>query len=292
MKVGLSTYSMVKKMKQGEMSVLDVLQWVADNGGQHVELVPYEFTVVDNDELATQIKDKAAELGLELSAYSLPANFIHETEEAFFEEVERLKKHVDVVHRMGIKIMRHDVTLFTLPKEQTTIHYYNEHFDEMVRGCQLIADYAKQFNITTTIENHGFNVQTSDRVQQLIHAVNRDNFKTTLDIGNFLCIDEEPLIGVMKNIAYAATVHFKDFYIRPYFENPGDGEWFRTVHNNYIRGAIVGHGDINIREIIKLVKGNGYDGYITVEFEGMEDCQVGSKIGMDNVRRLWDECKL
>lgn len=58
----------------------------------------------------------------------------------------------------------------------------------------------------------------------------------------------------MKNVPYAATVHFKDFYIRPYYENPGEGEWFRTVHNNYIRGAIVGHGDINIREIIKLVK--------------------------------------
>ncbi|MGE7842431.1 sugar phosphate isomerase/epimerase family protein [Lysinibacillus sp. NPDC093712] len=292
MKIGLSTYSMVKKMRQGEMNVLDVLQWVADNGGQHVELVPYEFTVVDNYELATQIKEKAAELGLALSAYSLPANFIQDTEEAFLVEVERLKKHVDVVHHMGINIMRHDVTLFTLPKEQTTIHYYNEHFEAMVRGCQLIADYAKQFNITTTIENHGFNVQTSDRVQQLVHAVNKDNFKTTLDIGNFLCIDEEPLIGVMKNIPYAATVHFKDFYIRPYYENPGEGEWYRTVHNNYIRGAIVGHGDINIREIIKLVKGSGYDGYITVEFEGMEDCQVGSKIGMDNVRRLWDECKL
>lgn len=292
MKIGLSTYSMVKKMRQGEMDVLDILQWVADNGGQHVELVPYEFTVVDNYELATEIKDKAAELGLELSAYSLPANFIQDTEEAFLEEVERLKKHIDVVHQMGIHIMRHDVTLFTLPKEQTSIHYYNEHFEEMVRGCQLIADYAKQFNITTTIENHGFNVQTSDRVQQLIHAVNRDNFKTTLDIGNFLCIDEEPLIGVMKNIPYAATVHFKDFYIRPYYENPGEGEWFRTVHNNYIRGAIVGHGDINIREIIKLVKGSGYDGYLTIEFEGMEDCQVGSKIGMDNVRRLWNECKL
>ncbi len=273
------------------MNVLDVLQWVADNGGQHVELVPYEFTVVDNYELATQIKDKAAELGLELSAYSLPANFIQDTEEAFLEEVERLKKHVDVVHHMGIHIMRHDVTLFTLPKEQTSIHYYNEHFEEMVRGCQLIADYAKQFNITTTIENHGFNVQTSDRVQQLIHAVNRDNFKTTLDIGNFLCIDEEPLIGVMKNVPYAATVHFKDFYIRPYYENPGEGEWFRTVHNNYIRGAIVGHGDINIREIIKLVKGSGYDGYLTIEFEDGR-LQVGSKIGMDNVRRLWDECKL
>ena len=292
MKIGLSTYSLIKKMNNGEMNVLDVLQWVADHGGEHVELVPYGFTVVDNYELATQIKEKAAALQLELSAYSMPANFIHDSEEAFLEEIERIKKHVDVVHHMGIKMMRHDVTLFTVSKEYTTIHYYVEHFDEMVRGCQLIADYAKQFGITTTIENHGFNVQTSDRVQQLIHAVNRDNFKTTLDIGNFLCIDEAPLVGVKKNIPYAATVHFKDFYIRPYYENPGGGEWFRTVHDNYLRGAIVGHGDINIREIIKIVKSSGYDGFLTVEFEGMEDCEVGSKIGMDNLRRLWQECDL
>lgn len=289
MKVGLSTYSLVKKMRAGNMDVLDVIQWVADNGGEHVELVPYEFTVVDNPELADQIKEKAKQLGLELSAYSLPANFVQETDEAFYAEVERLKQHVDIVNRMGIKIMRHDVTAFTLPKEDMTIHYFNEHFDQLVKGSQLLADYAAQFGITTTIENHGFNVQTSDRVQQVIHAVNRPNFKTTLDVGNFLCIDEEPLVGVKKNIPYAATVHFKDFYTRPYFENPGAGEWFRTVNDNYIRGAIVGHGDINIREIMKTVKSSGYDGYLTIEFEGMEDCEVGSKIGMDNVRRLWHE---
>ena len=58
----------------------------------------------------------------------------------------------------------------------------------------------------------------------------------------------------MKNIPYLCYSAFQRFYIRPYYENPGEGEWFRTVHNNYIRGAIVGHGDINIREIIKLVK--------------------------------------
>ncbi|WP_274310101.1 sugar phosphate isomerase/epimerase family protein [Solibacillus daqui] len=290
MKIGLSTYSMVKKMRSGEMNVIDVLHWVKENGGEHVELVPYEFTVVDNYELAEQIKDTAAELGLELSGYSLPANFVHDTEEALLEEVERLKKHIDVINFMGIKVLRHDVTLFTIPKEDTSIHFYNKHFDKMVRGSQLLADYAKQFGITTTIENHGFNVQTSDRVQSLIHAVNRDNFKTTLDVGNFLCIDEEPLVGVQKNIPYAARVHFKDFYIRPYYENPGGGEWFHTVQDNYIRGAIIGHGDIKMREVIKIVKGSGYDGYLTVEFEGMEDCALGSKLGMENLKRLWNEC--
>lgn len=274
------------------MDVLDVLEWVHENGGEHVELVPYEFTVVDNYELATEIKEKAAHLGLELSAYSMPANFIQDTEEEFLEEVERIKKHVDVASFMGIKILRHDVTLFRLPKEHMTIHYYVEHFDEMVRGSQLIADYAKQYGMTTTIENHGFNVQTSDRVQQLIHAVNRENFKTTLDIGNFLCIDEHPIIGVKKNLPYAATIHFKDFYVRPFYESPGEGEWFITVNDNYIRGAIVGHGDLNIRQIIKLIKESGYEGYATIEFEGMEDCRLGSKVGMDNVKRLWEECKV
>ena len=40
---------------------------------------------------------------------------------------------------------------------------------------------------------------------------------------------------------------------------------------------------------MKIVKRSGYDGYLTVEFEGMEDSKIGSKIGMDNVRRLWNE---
>ena len=289
MKVGLSTYSLVKELSEETMTVLDVIQWIADQGGEHMEIVPYGFTVVDNPELADQIKEKAKSLSIELSAYSVPANFVQDTEEAFNEEVERIKKHVDIVNRLGIKILRHDVMLFTLQPEEMTIHYFEKHFSKLVKGSQQIADYAAQFGITTTIENHGFNVQTSDRVQSVIHAVNRENFKTTLDVGNFLCIDEDPLVGVKKNIKYAATVHFKDFYIRPYYENPGDGVWFRTVNENYLRGAIVGHGDLNIREIMKLVKKSGYDGYLTVEFEGMEDCKVGSKIGMDNVRRLWKE---
>ena len=288
-KVGLSTYSLVKELREGKMTVLDVIQWIADHGGEHMEIVPYGFTVVDDEELADQIREKAAEVGIELSAYSLPANFVQETEEALLEEVDRLKKHVDIVNRMGIKIMRHDVTAFNLQPEERTIHYFEEHFSKMVKGSQLLADYAAQFGITTTIENHGFNVQSSDRVQRVIHAVDRGNFKTTLDVGNFLCIDEDPLVGVKKNIPYAAIVHFKDFYIRPYYENPGEGEWFRTVNDNYLRGAIVGHGDLNIRELIKLVKNSGYDGYLTVEFEGMEDAKIGSKIGMDNVRRLWHE---
>ncbi|MBS4206054.1 sugar phosphate isomerase/epimerase family protein [Lederbergia citrea] len=291
MKIGLSTYSLLGALKTGEMNVLDVVQWIADNEGEHMEIVPYGFTLVDNLELADAVRNKAEAVGIELSNYSMPANFVQETDHEFVAEVERLKKHVDLIHRMGIKHMRHDVTAFTLPPEKITIESFEKNLPLMVEGSRQIADYAAEFGITTTIENHGQCVQASDRVQRVLLEVDRPNFKTTLDVGNFMCVDEDPIVGVKRNLPFASLVHFKDFYVRPYFHDPGNGDWFKTANGNFLRGAIVGHGDINIREIVKLIKESGYDGYITVEFEGMEDCKRGSKIGMDNLRRFWNEVK-
>ena len=46
MKLGVSTYSLMNEIKAGTMSVLDVIQWIADNGGEHVEIVPFGFDLV------------------------------------------------------------------------------------------------------------------------------------------------------------------------------------------------------------------------------------------------------
>jgi len=288
-KIGLSTYSLLDSIKAGEMDVLDVVQWISDNGGEHMEIVPYGFTLVDNLDLADKVRDKANELGIELSNYSMPANFVQETEEEFEAEVARLKEHVDLIDRMGISHMRHDVTAFTLPPEKMTIEYFESSLPQIIEGSRRIADYAAQFGITTTIENHGVAVQHSDRVQRVIQAVNRPNFKTTLDVGNFMCVDENSIIGVKKNLPFASLVHFKDFYFRPYYENPGAGKWFKTSNGNFLRGSILGQGDIEIREIVKLIKDSGYDSYLTLEFEGMEECKEASRIGMDNLRRFWED---
>ncbi|MGO4182427.1 sugar phosphate isomerase [Paenibacillus sp. FSL A5-0031] len=292
MKIGLSSYSLLSAIKSGEMSILDAISWIAGNGGEHMEIVPYGYTLVDNPELADAVREKAKEVGIALSNYSMPANFVQDTEQLFEEEVARVKLHVDLVHRLGMNHMRHDVTAFTIPQEKMTIRWFEENLHLMVKGSQLIADYAAQYGITTTIENHGFSVQSSDRVQRVLHAVDRPNFKTTLDIGNFMCVDENSIIGVKKNLPYASLIHFKDFYFRPYDQHPGDGDWFLTSNGNYLRGAIVGQGDIEIRKIVKLIKESGYDGYMTIEFEGMEECKSASRIAMDNLRRFWHECVL
>jgi inosose dehydratase len=68
-----------------------------------------------------------------------------------------------------------------------------------------------------------------------------------------MCVDEPSIIGVKKNLPYASLIHIKDFYFRPYYNDPGEGEWFKTSNGNFLRGAIVGQGDIEIREILKYI---------------------------------------
>ncbi|GGH37307.1 sugar phosphate isomerase/epimerase family protein [Paenibacillus segetis] len=285
MKLGVSSYSLYQAMEAGSMSILDAIQWVADNGGEHIEIVPLlGFDFEGNPELEDQIREKAAAVGIDISNYAIGANFITDTEEAYEAEIARVISEVDRANRLGVKLMRHDVA----SRQDTSIVNFNADLDRIALACQRIADHAKQYGIITSVENHGYYVQASDRVQALIHAVNRPNFKTTLDVGNFVCVDEDPVSAVKKNIQFASMVHIKDFYIRPAHRNPGDG-WFPSASGNFLRGAISGQGDLDLWEILRIVKQSGYDGYISIEYEGMEECTKGTKIALDNVNRIWNE---
>ena len=55
---------------------------------------------------------------------------------------------------------------------------------------------------------------------------------------------------------------------------------------NYLRGAIIGQGDVPVRQCINTLKRAGYDGVLSIEFEGMEDPLKGIRIGVDNLRRF------
>lgn len=296
MKIGLSTYSLLPAIESGEMSVVDVIRWIAENGGEHVEIVPFGYQLANNDSLLEAIRREADEVGISISNYAVLANVLQEDEQAYENEIKRLMGEVDIAYKLGVKIMRHDVSAFRRPADQNTVVYFERDLPRMIEACRRIADYAAQYDITTMVENHGFYVNGSDRIIKLVHEVNRPNFKMLLDIGNFMCVDEDPVADVKRCLPYAAMIHIKDFYRRPSYRNPGDttlydcaGKWFTTVTGNYLRGAIVGQGDMDIWEILRLIKRSGYDDYLSVEFEGMEQCYAGSRIGMDNVRRILAE---
>ena len=44
-----------------------------------------------------------------------------------------------------------------------------------------------------------------------------------------------------------------------------------------------------MKEVLRVIKKSGYDGFISLEFEGMEECKMGTMIGLQNIRRLWED---
>src|SRR5699024_1642265 len=236
-------------------------------------------------ERIAEIKKHAADRGVTLSNLAVGANFFSDDPSEVAAEVERVTRYVELAAEFGITRMRHDVVRHAGVQGDDTPEF-EKAFPLIVASAKEIAQYAAGRGITTSLENHGFFVQLSDRVRRIIHAVDEPNFGTTLDIGNFLCVDEDPTVAVPANLPYATVVHFKDFYVRT--EDPGEG-WFRSRGGKYLCGAIVGNGDIDTRRVARAIKESGFDGFASIEFEGAEDCLLGCARGIANAKRLYAE---
>ena len=62
--------------------------------------------------------------------------------------------------------------------------------------------------------------------------------------------------------------------------------WFRTRGGNYVRGTIVGNGVIPVDQCLYILRQAGYDGCVSVEFEGLEDNLTALKAGIDYIKRV------
>ena len=158
----------------------------------------------------------------------------------------------------------------------------------MAYGCKKVTEYAQAKGIMTMTENHGYYSQDADRVASLIDAVDHENFGALVDLGNFMCADEDPVLSTSRLAPYAVHVHCKDFLYRRGCETDPGATWFKTRGGNYLRGTIVGHGEAKIAQSLATLKRKGYDGYISLEFEGTEDNIVGIKMGFENIKRFWE----
>ena len=323
MKLGISSYSLNKRLRTEEMSLFDVIDWAKEHDCAHLELVPFSLPLLKEDgtvdyDYVKRVRDHAEKVGMPLSAFSLNACVIKPTADERKRELDRIRMYMDMAHFLGIKKMRHDTCSGQHPNGINTPEQFEKDFPVFVDAVRELADYAATLGMSTTLENHGLYVNGADRMVRLLNAVDRPNVGMTLeDVGNFLCVDDRPEVAVAKCIKYADMIHLKDFYIRKKDRMlPQDGmytagakpakpyvmptpEEFRKMPPslgyvgtasglNILRGSILGQGDMDIWAILKTVKDAGYDKEVSIEFEGMEDCVAATDICLKTARYIWD----
>ena len=284
MNVSLSTYSFNSFMTRGEMTLLDAPKKARELGFSYIEICANTELEDGDTEYAERLRRECDDNGLTVSTFVFGADLLSGNKRLGNTpdmEVERVKKLVDIAVILGAPIIRHDV-FFSLGDYPS----FDKALDVVVPRVREISLYAKERGVKTSVENHGFICQDPDRVEKLFVAVDCDNFGLLTDMGNFLCADCDPALSVSRVAKYTTYVHAKDFYFKKgdTIDTPGRG-FFSTRGGNYLKGAPIGHGCVPVTQCLKILKAQGYDGLVTLEYEGAEDPIRGIEIGKENLER-------
>ncbi|MCM0648094.1 sugar phosphate isomerase/epimerase [Clostridium swellfunianum] len=289
MKVSVSTYSYIQLINKGVLTQLDCISKAKEMGFDAIEIEsirPHDDS--SPMEYAKKLRDEAALLNMPISSFTFGADFLTGSNGDVNAEISRVKGMIDIAEALGAKIVRHDAT-YGYPQNLRKYRGFEDALPILADACRQVTEYAAAKGIRTTVENHGFFSQDSERVEKLVNAVAHENFGLLVDMGNFLCADEDPAIAVGRVAPYAFYAHAKDFHVKSCMgPNPGQG-FFKSRNGNYLRGAIIGHGDVPVRHCLTALKKAGYDSYIAIEFEGMEEPIMALSIGLENLRRYLTE---
>lgn len=284
MKIGVSSYSYQQLINAGKETQLSVMKLAKEAGFDGIEFTDLSAPEgMSEADYAALIREESEKLSLPVIAYTISANFLGER--SVDEEIERICRKVDIAQILGAKNLRHDAA-WSIPEDKKSVAGFDEVLPLLAYGCRSVTEYAASKGITTMIENHGFFCQESARVAKIITQTANPNFGALIDIGNFCCADENSAIAVGNLAPYVKHVHAKDFHIKSGNAlNPGKG-FFKSRGGNYLRGSIIGHGDIPVFQCLSILKASGYDGYVSIEFEGMENCLDGISVGFENVKKM------
>jgi len=276
MKIAVSSYSFKAAMQDERMGLMDVIPKAKAFGFEGVEIADVGDLGHEIRARADDLRRQSIEYGLPICAYLTSADFIENGVDA---EARRLRAEVETTVRLGASMMRHDACWSVDPSMR-----FEDVLPELVDGYRRVTEFAAGLGVHTMIENHGFFVQDSARVKAVVAGVDHHNFGWLVDIGNFLCVDEDPLSAVAVAAPFAMHAHAKDFHIRPNSRPAPARGWLTTRGGNHLRGAIFGHGNMDTKGCIDILRRSGYDGWISLEFEGMEDCLMAIPEGLANLR--------
>ncbi|MDI3312389.1 MAG: sugar phosphate isomerase/epimerase family protein [Thermoanaerobacterium sp.] len=257
MKLAVSAWSLEKKLFSNEMSIFDFVEFCNGNNIEHMELLDC-FWKDEND--IDEINKLLSKYNIDVAAYSIGNDFVQENFSERKKQIDAVKKSIDIACRLNTKIVRvfgGDV------KKGISFDYAKGWIVESLKECVI---YAEQKNVTLVLENHGKLAGKANQIKNIIEEVGSDYLKANADVGNFLLVNEDPYKAIEGLKDYIGYIHLKDLK-RVIDEEIG----YYSIDGSKYQGTIVGKGYVPIKEIISLLQHVGYNGFLSIEYEGIGD---------------------
>lgn len=272
----LSTYSLWR-FRNDELRDFDKCLDIADQMGfDGVELLLYQL---EQNELLSHAKmmsykRRALALGLPLIGMSTHQGFLTPDRELRKQNVDRTIGQIEVAYQLGIPTMRvntgrwgtsanFDVLMENRGIEPPLEGYTDEDgFPWVIESLAECAAAAGKCGIVLGLENHWGLGLTPEGLLRIVNTIDSPWLQITADTGNFL---EEPYERLEQIAPQTILVQAKTYY--------GGGQWYSL--------------DLDYPRIGEILRKHGYRGYISLEFEGMEDYRTAIPKSLELLRHAF-----
>jgi sugar phosphate isomerase/epimerase len=275
MNIALSVWSCHHNFHNKTWTNADFIDFVGTTKATGVELLSV-FWNPDTD--IPQVQEALKRNGLKLACFGASNNLSQREASKRREQVQDILTSVDMAELFGAKVVR----IFSGDRAEGLT------FDEakvwIIAGLKEAAAYAQSKGIALCLENHGVFAGKASQVTEIIREVGSAALRSTFDTGNFLLVDENPSSAVEQLLPLISHVHLKDFKAVAPGEQPG--KTYTSLGGQVYAGQAPGEGDVDLPFILSRLHGSGYDGWLSVEYEGNEDQQLASVRSIDNLHSL------
>lgn len=238
-KIGCAAYSYRDYLKDGKMSYEDFIREAYNIGLDGVEITLYWIPSKEPRYLRS-LKRVALSYGLVISCAGISTNFCNPDIREREEMIKAVEEGASIAHELGAPVLR--VFGGYVPEgysEEQAMRW-------TIEALSRCISHAEDNGIVMALENHGGITARADNVIRIIKEVDSPWLRVNLDLGNYRELTYE---DIAKTVPYAVHIHGK------------------------IR--VSGGMEIDYEKVRRILYDNGYNGFISIEYEEEEDPKMG-----------------
>ena len=274
-------WSVHRYWDENKWDTVDFLNYAASINLKGVELLSVLWR--NQTEELPQVMEALEKHQIKVSCYSASNNFVSTDSKIRQEQLKEVTDSIDMAVYLSAPVVR--VFSGEITEDNVT---YEQGLDYVIDGLTKAAQYAESKGVTLCLENHGLFAGRSDQVIDIIRKVGSPALRSTFDTGNFLLVGQDPNDAIDHLKDYVKHVHIKDFQKVSADE---DKEVYKALNGENFQGKIPGEGEVDLHYVLSKIKSTGYDGWISVEFEGIEDPKEGSTCSVEYVNQLLESIR-
>ncbi len=239
-KISLNAYSFNEPLKNGKITLDDVLDFCATAHFDAIDMTGYYFPgypEIPNDEYIYHLKRKAHALGVAISGTGIRNEFAEPDKTKRAVDILLVKKWIEVAAKLGAPVIR-IFTGKTLPEG----HSWEETEQWIIDDIASCVTYGKQHGVIVAIQNHNDFVKTADQAIDILKKVNSEWFGLVLDTGSFVTLEPYSEIKKAAMSGYAVNWQIKE----------------KLNYNGKTT-------DMDLEKLFRIVKASAYRGYLPIE---------------------------